>query len=104
MSFRAIACALIVAVPASAQLYEKKAAPTESAPLPKPAEVRTLTATPERITLTGSDATQQLVITATLASERLQDLTGDVAYALADPKIAQVSKSGRVVPLASGHT
>ena len=48
MSFRMLICVLLFAAPASAQLYDKKAAPTESAPLPKPAEVRTLTATPER--------------------------------------------------------
>ncbi len=55
MSFRVIACTLLLAAPASAQLYEKKAALTESAPLPKATEVRTLTATPERIMLTGGD-------------------------------------------------
>src|SRR5262249_6353022 len=104
MSFRTIACALLFAAPASAQLYEKRAAPIESAPLPKPIEVRLLTATPERITLTGSDAAQQLVMTATLTNDRLQDLTGDVEYAAADPKIVQVSKSGRMIPLASGQT
>src|SRR5438874_12899527 len=104
MSFRVIACVLLLAAPASAQLYEKKTAIAESAPLPKPAEVRSLIATPQRITLTGGDATQQLIITATLPNDRLQDLTGDVQYSVADSKIAQVSKSARVVPLASGTT
>src|SRR5262249_12327740 len=57
-----------------------------------------------RITLSGGDAAQQLVVTATLSNEHLQDLTGDVEYAVADPKIAQVSKSGRIIPLTSGRT
>src|SRR5262249_6358987 len=77
---------------------------TEAAPLPKPAEIQTLTATPERILLEGSDAAQQLIITATLASDRLQDLSTDAQYVSADPKIATVSASGRVVPVASGKT
>ena len=104
MQVRVIFAMLLVAVPASAQLYDKKAAPTESAPLPKPGEVRTLTATPDRIALTGSDAAQQLVITATLTNDRLQDLTGDVEFAAGDPKLIQVSKGGRVLPLPSGRT
>jgi hypothetical protein len=104
MPLRMIIGLLLVAAPASAQLYDKKTAPTDSAPLPKPAEVQKLTATPDRIALTGSDATQQLIITATLANDRFQDLTGDVEYAASDPKLIQVSKTGRVLPLASGRT
>ncbi len=104
MSFRVIVCLLLLAAPASAQLYEKKPVPTETAPLPKPAEVTALAATPDRVSLIGSDAAQQLVITATLQNGRLQDLTGDVEYSLANPKLARISQSGRVVPLASGQT
>jgi hypothetical protein len=104
MSFRTIVAFLLLAAPASAQLYDKKAVPTESAPLPKPAEVQKLTATPDHVTLTGSDAAQQVIVTATLAGDRLQDLTGDVEYVAGDPKLIQVSKSGRILPLASGQT
>jgi hypothetical protein len=104
MSLRVILCLLLLAAPASAQLYEKKVASADLAPLPKPADVRALTATPDHITLTGGDAAQQLVVTATLTNDHLQDLTGDVEYAIGDPKIAQVSKSGRILPLASGRT
>jgi hypothetical protein len=104
MSFRVIVCLLLLAAPASAQLYEKKSLPTETAPLPKPAEITALAATPDRVSLIGSDAAQQLVITATLHNGRLQDLTGDVEYSPANPKLVRISQSGRVVPLASGHT
>ena len=37
-------------------------------------------------------------------SAALQDLSGDVKYEVADPKIARVSTSGRVIPLANGRT
>jgi hypothetical protein len=104
MSFRIIVALLLVAAPVSAQLYDKKAAPTDSAPLPKPADVQKLTATPDRIALSGSDAAQQLIVTATLSSDRLQDLTSDVEYVAGDPKLIQVSKGGRILPLASGRT
>jgi hypothetical protein len=108
MSFRMLMCASLyllgLAASAPAQLYEKKPLPTEAAPLPKPAEIQSLTATPERIILEGSDAAQQLIITATLINDRLQDLSSDAQYASANPKVVAVSASGRVVPVASGKT
>jgi hypothetical protein len=109
MSFRELVCASLgvlfsLVASAPAQLYEKNSLPTEAAPLPKPAEVRTLTATPDHILLEGSDAAQQLIITATLANDRLQDLSSDVEFVSADPKVATVSKSGRILPVASGKT
>jgi hypothetical protein len=96
----AITCQPLLAID-----YDKKApVQSEPAPLPKPAEVQTLTATPAMITLKGGDATQQLILTATLAGNRLQDLTGDVQYEVSNDKIARVTASGRVFPLASGKT
>ena len=46
----------------------------------------------------------QLVLTATLAGGRLQDLTGDVKYEVADAKVVRVTAAGRVIPLANGTT
>src|SRR5438477_3318411 len=85
-------------------LYNKEPAHTEAVALPKPAEVQALVAYPARINLKGSDDAQQLILTAALASGRLQDLTGDVQYEVADARVVRVSSSGRVIPLANGAT
>src|SRR5207237_1320872 len=76
----------------------------ESAPLPKPAEVQQLTVAPTKIVLKGVDDAQQLVLTAQLAGERLQDLTTDAKYDVVDPKVARVTSGGRVIPLSNGTT
>jgi hypothetical protein len=85
-------------------LYNKEPAKTEPVALPKPADIKTLTAHPEKITLKGGDDAVQLVLTATLIDGRLQDLTSDVQYQVADPKIARVTTAGRVIPLSNGTT
>src|SRR4051812_42420576 len=69
-----------------------------------PADVRSLNARPAKLTLRGGDDAQQLLLTATLADGRLQDLTGDVRYEVADAAVATVSPSGRVTPRANGST
>lgn len=56
------------------------------APPPPPGEVRSLAVHPERVTLVGSDAAAQLVVTATLADGRLVDLTGAVTYAVTEAR------------------
>jgi hypothetical protein len=85
-------------------LYKTGTAPTETTALPKPGEVQTLTAHPTAITLNGSDDAQQLILTATLGGDRLQDLSGDVKFEAADSKIVRVTSAGRVLPLANGQT
>jgi len=85
-------------------LYKTKATPGEFALLPPPAQVQSLTAYPSQIKLKGSDDSQQLVLTAALAEGRMQDLSEDVKYEVADPKIARVTSAGRVIPLADGRT
>jgi len=85
-------------------LYKNNAAQGEPAPLPPPAQVQSLNAYPSHIKLKGSDDSQQLVLTAGLAEGRLQDLSENVKYEIADPKIARVSSAGRVIPLADGKT
>jgi hypothetical protein len=83
---------------------DQGAAPAGGAPLPRPADVQALAAHPAAVALRGADDARQLVLTATLAEGRLVDLTGDVAYEVADPKVARVTSAGRVVPLANGST
>src|SRR5437868_6724819 len=72
-------------------LYNQQPMKSQGTALPKSSEVQTLTAHPAQLALKGSDAAQQLVITAGVAGGRLQDLTEDVQYEVADPKIARVS-------------
>jgi hypothetical protein len=85
-------------------LYKNDAAQIEQAPLPAPGEVQTLAANPQKIALKGGDDAQQLILTATLAAGQLQDLSGDINYEVADPKIVRVVSGGRVIPLANGQT
>src|SRR6516165_10226136 len=84
--------------------YKPASATGEVTPMPAPAQVQTLTAYPSQIKLKGSDDAQQLVLTAGLGENLQQDLSADVKYEIADPKIARVTASGRVIPLADGHT
>jgi Protein of unknown function (DUF1549)/Protein of unknown function (DUF1553) len=84
-------------------LAAQEAQPSPDHSLPSPAQVKKLDVHPAAITLIGSDDSRQLVITGTLA-ERMQDLTGDVTYKVADEAIVRVTSAGRVVPLANGVT
>jgi hypothetical protein len=85
-------------------LYSNAPTKVEHIALPKPSELQSLVATPASIVLKGSDAAQQLVITATLAGGRIQDLSSDVRYEIANPALAQISAGGRILPLANGST
>ncbi len=100
---RCLALAVAALAAAGARAADTKAA-AEVAPPPPPAEVQALSAHPATITLKGSDSSQQLIITATLAGGRLVDLTGDAEYEVADRKVVRVLSGGRVLPLASGST
>jgi hypothetical protein len=96
---------LAVAAPLSAgDLYKSGSIPSDSVALPKPGEVKALAVHPSAIALNGSDDAQQLVLSATVAAGRLQDLTGDVKYEVADPKLVRVTSGGRIIPLANGKT
>jgi hypothetical protein len=74
------------------------------APLPNPADVVKLEIHPDAIAFRGPDDAAQLVLTASLANGWLVDLTSDVKYAVEDPNVVRVSSTGRIVPLANGHT
>jgi hypothetical protein len=85
-------------------LYDKGPAKTDQTVLPKPAEVQSLVCYPAKITLKGGDDAAQLLITANLAGGKLQDLSGDVTYEIADPKLITVTPTGRILPKANGST
>jgi hypothetical protein len=80
------------------------AAPTNPAVLPKPGEIKELTANPASINLIGADDAAQLIVTASLNSGGLQDLSGDAQYVVADPKVLKITPTGRIFPLANGTT
>src|SRR5262245_7213582 len=85
-------------------VYKKDVAKPDSIKLPKPADVIALEVRPKSIALKGADDAQQLLVTASLADKRLQDLSGDVQYEVADEQIVRVTSAGRVIPLANGNT
>jgi hypothetical protein len=82
----------------------KEPAKLDPVALPKPADIKSFTASPTQIALKGMDDAQQLVLTAELQSGQLQDLTPDVKYEVADTKIVRVTSTGRVIPLTNGAT
>jgi Protein of unknown function (DUF1549)/Protein of unknown function (DUF1553) len=94
---RLLASALLLA-------YCGAAAAAESSRLPTPADIKELQAFPTKLSIKGSDDAPQLIISALLSNGQLQDITGDVTYKIADDKIAEVQKSGRVMPLGNGTT
>src|SRR5262249_10886577 len=81
-----------------------EATPTNPAVLPKPGEIKELTANPISINLIGADDAAQLIVTAALSSGRQQDLSGDAEYVVADPKVVKITPTGRLFPLANGTT
>src|SRR5262249_6245995 len=50
----------------------------------------------------GADARQQLLVTANFSTGALRDYTREVSYQTSPGAVVQVSKSGRVTPLAEG--
>jgi hypothetical protein len=74
----------------------------EDAPLPKPADIKSLAIHPAKVSLTGMDDAAQIVVTATLNDGRLVDLTHDSQYAVADGKTVAVTTFGRVLPRLNG--
>ncbi len=102
LSFAALLCVHGSLV--AGDLYKKGPTAATSVALPSPAAVRTLAAYPEQISLKGSDDARQLILTATLPDGRLQDLTGDVRYEVANASIVSVTSSGRIVPRSNGAT
>jgi hypothetical protein len=100
----AIALTLVARGHLGAQNGEKKTTAPAEAVIPGPVEVQNVAIHPATVALKGEDDSKQLIVTGTLAGARLQDLTGDVKYEVADPKVVRVTASGRVIPLADGRT
>ena len=102
-AFLAVLAILGPTVAHADDLYNKKTVKQHETPLPKPAEVKALMPQPPSVALKGQDDSAQLVISAQLDG-KLQDLTADVQYEIADTKIARVTSAGRIIPLANGST
>ena len=85
-------------------LYGKKVPTTDQVALPSPAQVEKLSVFPASVSLKGQDDSAQLVVTGELAGGKLQDLSGDVKYEIANEKLARVTSAGRIMPLANGTT
>ncbi len=82
----------------------RPSAPPDGVVLPKPADVKSLAMNLPKVSIRGMDDAAQLVVTATLTDGRLQDLSGDVEYSVADGKTAKILPNGRVLPLANGSS
>ena len=99
-----LAAATLFATPTFADVAPKAPPPPDAVALPKPADVKALAVYPTQVALNGLDDASQLVVTATLNDGKLQDLSSDVEYSIADGKLARALPSGRVVPLTNGTT
>jgi hypothetical protein len=77
---------------------------TDTINLPSPQQIQTVSIFPTSFALRGDDDSRQLILTGKLGDGRLQDLTGDVQYEIADPKVVRVTSAGRVLPLGNGTT
>src|SRR5438132_5907169 len=89
---------------AADDLYNKKPVKGDIVAMPSPAEVQALAVQPTTVTLKGEDDSAQLVVTGQIAGGRLQDLTGDIKYEVANPALARVTSAGRILPLSNGTT
>jgi hypothetical protein len=59
---------------------------------------------PVTVTVRGSDATAQIVVTGRTRDDRAVDLTDQVVYDSQDPKVATVDRDGLVHPAGDGET
>jgi len=75
-----------------------------AAAAPKPADIKELQIHPSKIAIKGGDDAPQVIVTAVLTTGRLVDVTAEMVYKVADVKIADVTKSGRVMPKGNGST
>ncbi len=99
----AIALTLVARSHLGAQNADKTKTATEAV-IPGPGAIQSVAIHPTAVNLKGEDDSAQLIVTGTLAGNRLQDLTGDVKYEVANPKLARVTTTGRIIPLADGAT
>jgi hypothetical protein len=90
--------------PSRADLYNQKTVQTVAVTLPSPAAVKAIDTFPQKVSLKGLDDSAQLVLTGLLMTGGQQDLTSHVKYEVANPAVARVTTSGRVLPLSNGST
>lgn len=93
--------ALVVGLPAAAAPPTKVVAPRAPRPTLR---VVALTATPDAITLDGRYTEARALVEARLESGEKRDVTGEVAWNVADPAIAAVDAGGTVRPRNDGRT
>src|SRR5688572_18506664 len=78
------------------------ASPGESSHLELSAPIAASAETNQVLRLRGADARQQLLVTASFSTGALRDYTREVSYQTSPAGVIQVSKTGRVTPLAEG--
>jgi hypothetical protein len=71
---------------------------------PQAGDIKGLQAYPTKISINGGDDAPQLLITATLSNGKPVDISSDVTYDVANPKLARITSSGRIIPLGNGST
>ncbi|HEV3236592.1 MAG TPA: DUF1549 domain-containing protein, partial [Gemmataceae bacterium] len=99
-----MALSLVAGQISAGDLYNKEAPKSEAVALPKSADIQNLECHPPQLAFKSGDESAQLVVTANLGGNKLQDLTSEAKYEVADPKVARVTTAGRVLPLANGAT
>jgi hypothetical protein len=67
-------------------------------------KLQSLSILPEKVSLTGADRVQQLLITGRTDDGGLRDVTAHARFQLSDPRVARVREGGVVIPLANGTT
>ena len=84
---------LLAAIVATVAFLSARPLAAQETAIPKPADVKSIAIHPAKVSLTGSDDSAQIIVTATLNDGRLQDLTHDVQYVVADGKTAEIGRA-----------
>lgn len=102
----AVCLAAALAFPAEAAVHARasSASAGTAAEASFDAAVVSLHLYPEERTLRGGNATQQYVLTGTLADGSRKDLTAQASFSLSDPRVARAGERGRFAAGADGET
>lgn len=95
---RALAIFLLASAASSPLAGQEKTPPVGSG------EVRTLVATPAKVTLQGAGQLQQLIVTGSYANGGVRDLTRQTKFRVADPEIATIDEHGLATSRRNGTT
>lgn len=101
-----VCLAAVVASPTVATVHARAASASAgtAAKASFDAAVVSLHLYPEERTLRGGNASQQYVVTGTLADGSRKDLTVQASFSLSDPKVARAGQKGRFAAVADGET